>query len=237
MALLPRVVAPLIVLAVMAPAASAAPGDSTPLRPTAKRAWTAELVVPTTIRARPAGRRVGLLETSADWGGGPVRLLVLASRVRGRRWLRVRLPSRPNTAAAWLPADRVRLSPTPWRVRISTTRRTVTVFRAGRRVRRFGAVVGTPGTPTPHGLFAISERIRQGAGVLGPWALHLTAHSSVLFQFGGGAGRVAIHGRSGSLLSDPLRTARSHGCVRIDNGAISWLAGRALEGTPVLVGP
>jgi lipoprotein-anchoring transpeptidase ErfK/SrfK len=46
---------------------------------------------------------------------------------------------------------------------------------------------------------------------------------------------VAIHGRSGALLADPLGTAASHGCIRLDNAAISWIAGRAVEGTPVVV--
>ena len=208
-----------------------------PMRPTLERAWVAQVVVPTKLRARPGGRVRGRIGTTAKWGGGPVKLLVLgsASDPRAGRWLRVRLPTRPNDASGWLPADRLRLSRTSWRVHISTARRTVTALRAGRVVRRFRAVVGTPATPTPRGLFAISERIRQGGGVLGPWALHLTAHSNVLFDFGGGLGRVAIHGRSGALLADPLGSAASHGCIRINNDAISWLASRALEGTPVLV--
>lgn len=92
-----------------------------------------------------------------------------------------------------------------------------------------------PRHPDPHGTFAISERIRQGWGVLGPWALHLTAHSQVLDDYGGGNGRVAIHGRSGELLADPLGTAASPGCIRMDNPAVSWLAARAVEGTPVVV--
>jgi L,D-transpeptidase catalytic domain len=154
---------------------------------------------------------------------------------RDRRWLRVRLPERPNDRAGWIRADHARLRRTPWRIVISTDRRTLTVRRSGRVVRRFPAVVGAPVTPTPHGLFAIDERIPQFGGVLGPWALHLTAHSQVLEDYGGGKGRVAIHGRSGALLADPLGSARSHGCIRIDNGAVSWLAGRAIEGTPVVI--
>jgi lipoprotein-anchoring transpeptidase ErfK/SrfK len=46
---------------------------------------------------------------------------------------------------------------------------------------------------------------------------------------------VAIHGRGGALLADPLGSARSHGCIRLDNGAIAWLAARATEGTPVAI--
>jgi L,D-transpeptidase catalytic domain len=226
--------ATLALLAAPSPAAADAP-----LRPTLRAAWTAQVVIPTLARRSPAGRRLFRLGTEARWGGGPVRLLVLrgARDGRDRLWLRVRLHTRPNDAAAWIPADRTRLRRTRWRVRVSTRARTVTVLRAGRPVRRFGAVVGAPGTPTPHGLFAIAERIRQRGGVLGPWALHLTAHSRVLFDFGGGKGRVAIHGRSGPLLADPLGSAASHGCVRLANGAVAWLAARALEGTPVVVRP
>jgi lipoprotein-anchoring transpeptidase ErfK/SrfK len=101
--------------------------------------------------------------------------------------------------------------------------------------RNSASVPTTTACPTPRGLFAIGERIRQPPGVLGPWALHLTAHSGVLDDYGGGNGRVAIHGRSGALLSDPLGTARSHGCIRMANAAVAWLARRAVEGTPVVV--
>ena len=77
-------------------------------------------------------------------------------------------------------------------------------------MRRFKAVVGAPATPTPSGRFAIAELARQPDpdGFLGPFALHLTAHSDVLDDYGGGPGRVAIHGRGGESLADPLGSAR-----------------------------
>ena len=231
--------------ALAAPEAAASPSGASPaqrardpLELTRRVAHLAQIVVPTPVRARPgAGARRGRLVTEARWGGGPVRLLVLRSALDrdGRRWLRVRLPERPNDRAGWIRADRTRIRATPWRIVVSTGARTVTVRRAGKVVRRFFAVVGAPATPTPHGLFAIDERIRQAGGELGPWALHLTAHSNVLDNYGGGEGRVAIHGRAGALLADPLGSARSHGCIRIDNAVVSWLAARAVEGTPVVV--
>jgi hypothetical protein len=227
----------------LAAGASAAAAADAPARDrfalTPRVAHLAQIVIPTAVRARPTARarRTGRLGTEARWGGGPVRLLVLRSATGPgeRRWLRVRLHERPNDRAGWIPADRARVTRTGWRVIVSTGSRTVEVRRRGRTVRRFGAVVGTSSTPTPHGLFAIGERIRQPPGVLGPWALHLTAHSDVLADFGGGPGRVAIHGRSGTLLADPLGSAASHGCIRVDNAAVSWLAARAVEGTPVVV--
>jgi len=226
-------------VALCASAASpAAARAADPFALTERAAHLAQVVYPTHVRSRPgAGARRERLRTEARWGGGPVRLLVLRSALdpRGRRWLRVRLPDRPNDRSGWIPADRTRTTTTGWRIVVSTRRRTVTVRRAGNAVRRFYAVVGAPATPTPRGLFAISERIRQPSGELGPWALHLTAHSDVLDDYGGGKGRVAIHGRSGALLSDPLGSARSHGCVRVDNAQVDWLARHAVEGTPVII--
>jgi lipoprotein-anchoring transpeptidase ErfK/SrfK len=70
-------------------------------------------------------------------------------------------------------------------------------------------------------------------GFLGPWALLVTAFSSTLTSYGGGPGQVALHGRDGASLADPLGSARSHGCIRIPNVAIRLLARVAREGTPV----
>jgi hypothetical protein len=167
-------------------------------------------------------------------GRGPVGLLVL--RVRGE-WLKVRLPDRPNRAAGWIAADRVVLRPTRWRVVINVRARRVTVLRDGRPVRRFAAVVGAPGTPTPRGRFAIYEIDRQPDpfGFLGPVALHLTAHSDVLDDYGGGPGRVALHGRGGASLLDPLGSAASHGCIRVDSREAAWLARKVQPGVPVTI--
>jgi lipoprotein-anchoring transpeptidase ErfK/SrfK len=82
---------------------------------------------------------------------------------------------------------------------------------------------------------AASARNRQPDphGFLGPWALSLTALSPVLEDYGGGPGRIAIHGRDGASLRDPLGTARSHGCVRVSDRAVRWLARRIPPGAPV----
>ena len=168
-------------------------------------------------------------------------LLVLAAReLGGPCWVRVRLPSRPNTAAGWVNAERVRLVSSPWRISVSTRWRRLDVLRQGRLVRRFPVVVGAPPTPTPRGLFAVANVWKwHSADFLGAWVLTVTAHSSVLRHFDGGDGRVALHGRGGASLLDPLGAAASHGCVRLANAAISWLvrvigSGR-LPGTPVAI--
>jgi lipoprotein-anchoring transpeptidase ErfK/SrfK len=201
----------------------------------------ARIVAPTFARARLKRPRPGWrVSTQTSWSAQPQQLLVLDSRTRdGREWIKVLLPERPNGAAGWVPRNRLVLGRTLYWIDVRTRSRRITVYRGGKRVRRFRAVVGAPGTPTPHGLAAIFERNRQPdpRAFLGPWALSLTIHSNVLESYGGGPGRVAIHGRAGASLRDPLGSARSHGCIRVDNGQVSWLAGKIPPGTPVRLRP
>jgi lipoprotein-anchoring transpeptidase ErfK/SrfK len=208
--------------------------------PTASTAWIARLVAPTPVWRRAAPRALVMtLSARGAWTGGSVGLLVVGTRrdARGRLWVRVALPARPNGRTGWVSADRVALARTRWRVVVDVSDRTVALLRSGRLVARVRAVVGAPGTPTPLGRFAVYEKARQGdpRGFLGPWALHLTAHSDVLDNYGGGPGRVAIHGRDGASLDDPLGSAASHGCVRIDDAAITLLAARLPVGAPVTI--
>ena len=139
-----------------APSALAAPdcgsGQASAARvgkPAAAVAWRAGLVARTrlwrSVPKRGARNRgtIGPREASG--------LLVLrAARDRkGRCWLRVRLPSRPNDAAAWIDADRVVLRPTRWRIVVARRARTISVFRDGKRLRRFRIVIGASRPPRP----------------------------------------------------------------------------------------
>ena len=235
-------VAAVAAAAIWAPAPAHAADPLVP-PPTIKRASIAKIITATTARREPWDpATVTRLEPRARWGGGANQLLVLDSARVGapgkqRLWLKVALPVRPNGTSGWIPADRAAIRRTSYRIHVDTGDRTVTLLRRGRAVRRWRAVVGAPSTPTPTGDFAVSEPIRQAdpGAFLGPWALHLTAFSDVLEDFGGGPGRIGLHGRAGASLADPLGTARSHGCIRLDNTAISYLARVAQAGTPVRI--
>ena len=209
-------------------------------RPTNKMAWRAELLAPTAVHGgvTRAGTRARTFvgPAQASW------LLVLdAARTRsGRCWVEVRLPWRPNNASGWIDASQVILRPNAWRIVVSTAERSLSVYRRGRLVRRVPVVVGKPSTPSPEGLFSIIGAWPSPANAfLGSWILPLTAHSDVLGQFDGGDGTVGIHGRGGASLLDPLGSASSHGCIRVDNSSIDWLVGSigvsALPGIPVRV--
>ena len=210
------------------------------VRPPARRLSTvARVVAPAFARKRLRGPKRGWpVSTQTSWTGQPHTLLVLDAAVyREREWVKLLLPLRPNGTAGWVPRDRVVLGRTRYWVQVRTDARLVTVFRDGKPVRRFHAVVGKPSTPTPLGLAAVYEATRQPnpGGFVGPWALPLTIMSNVLYNYGGGPGRVAIHGRAGASLLDPLGTAASHGCIRIDNDKVSWMAAAVPVGTPVRI--
>jgi L,D-transpeptidase catalytic domain len=206
--------------------------------PSDRQAWRGELISRTGVSANPGGAtRRWVSPSQAD------ALLVLAARTDpdGRCWLRVRLPTRPNAAQGWVDADRVQLTPTGWRIEVALRARTVTLLRAGERVARYRAVVGAPATPTPRGQFALLDaHPNDPDDFLGRWVLTLTAHSDVLRRYDGGDGRVALHGRGGASLRDPLGSAASHGCVRVSNAAIASIVRRigaaAIPGTPVRIG-
>lgn len=152
----------------------------------------------------------------------------------GMAWIQVRLPGRPNGHAGWIPAERTRPSSTGWRIVVSLSSRRVTVYDEGRVVRRFRAVVGKPSTPTPRGRFFVEEALRLRSSAAGaPYALASSARSTVLQEFEGGPGQIALHGTGG--LADALGTAASHGCVRLSPRAITWLAQRIGAGTPLTV--
>jgi L,D-transpeptidase catalytic domain len=219
------------------PASGAQPPASPP---TSARAWVADVIYPTLARSAPDSTADALIAVSpvSAWGT-PTKLLVLGSRLdsSGRPWILVRLDHRPNGYAAWIDAEDTVLYTDSWRISVLRARHEVLVYRAGRLMRTFAAVVGKPSTPTPAGLFAVAAELRQPdpGEFEGSWVLPLTAHSEVLAHFAGGDGQIALHGRGGASLADPLGSARSHGCTRLANEAIDWIAAHVPVGTPVRV--
>ncbi|HVF77103.1 MAG TPA: L,D-transpeptidase [Solirubrobacteraceae bacterium] len=152
----------------------------------------------------------------------------------GSSWLHVRLPGRPNGHTGWIPAIQTRRARSEWHIRVDLSLRRVTIRRDGQVIRRFRAAVGKPATPTPIGRFFIEEALAlspQDDG--GPFALATSARSSVLQEFAGGPGQIALHGTNN--LATVLGTAVSHGCVRLSTRAITWLARRIRAGVPLTI--
>jgi lipoprotein-anchoring transpeptidase ErfK/SrfK len=152
----------------------------------------------------------------------------------GARWLQVMLPGRPDGSTGWIVQNTTRKLTTGWRILVDLTARRVRVYRDGRTVRTFQAVVGKPSTPTPTGQFFVEETVQmEPSQAGGPFALALSARSNVLQEFEGGPGQIAIHGRNN--LGGTLGAAESHGCIRLATTSIDWLAARIGPGTPVKI--
>ena len=92
--------------------------------------------------------------------------------------------------------------------------RTLSLLDRGRVTLRVPVAVGTPGTPTPDGRFAVAELIRTGqpGAFLGPIVFPLTGYSNTLNEYAGGNGRVAIHS------DEPPRAPRDPGEPRVHPG-------------------
>jgi lipoprotein-anchoring transpeptidase ErfK/SrfK len=157
----------------------------------------------------------------------------------GGSWLNVRLPGRvlkgpTPPATGWIGATSTRTSATDWHLVVNRGARSVTVYRNGQKLRRYKAIVGKSSTPTPTGEFFVEENVRLPGGRPGaPFALATSARSKVFQEFEGGPGQIALHGLTN--VGGTLGTAVSHGCVRLANRSISWLAARIKPGDPVTI--
>jgi len=157
-----------------------------------------------------------------------------ATGPRGLRWLEVLLPGRPNSHTGWIQQRATTESSTRWQITVNLTRRTVTVFYAGRAIKTFSAVVGKPTTPTPTGRFFVEENVTLAPWQSGaPYALALSARSNALQEFDGGPAQTALHGTAN--IGGTPGTAVSHGCIRLTTPDITWLATRITPGIPVTI--
>lgn len=213
------------------PAAAAAPAS------VASRQQLAELTRSHGVFRVPragAARR-GTLTARRPITGGPTVVPVVArATAGGSKWLRVRLPGRPNGATGWIKLRGTRATSTVWHIVVRTSARRVRVYRKGRLARSFAVVVGKPATPTPHGRFFVEESVRMlPSGIGGPYALATSARSNVLQEFAGGPGQIALHGVDN--LGGTPGTAVSHGCIRLSGTDNRWMAARIGPGVPVTI--
>ena len=228
-------------MALLAPSATgaAAAGPAGAARPVVKPTQElAALLEPHEAFSKPDVRSppIGLVRAARPITNAQTVLPVIghATGPAGVPWLRVRLPGRPNGLTGWIKQRATLSSVTSWHIVVVTASRQAVVYRDGRVVRVFSAIVGKPSTPTPRGEHFVEEAVDLPAEAVGaPFALALSARSYVLQEFAGGPGQIAIHGLSN--IGGVLGTAVSHGCVRVDTSTIRWLVARIGPGTPVTV--
>jgi L,D-transpeptidase-like protein len=207
------------------------------LTPLADRSGDGSLIVRPVVPARTI-----VLHASP---AGPVRARVKATifgsplvfsvaRVRGQ-WLAVRSEALGNGQLGWIDSRRTSLRWDTTRVWLEAdlSRRELVLYRGSVAIRRIRVAVGRPGSPTPVGRFAVSDKLpgaRLG-GIFGCCVLALTGHQPRLPQGWPGGDRLAIHGGKSSSLGKAV----SAGCMRAAEPDLRMLMQAVPLGTPVVV--
>jgi len=215
-------------------ATGAGPADAALSNDRGLTRW-AYVAFPAFVRARPtlASRALGRLRLVTE-DGFPEVYVLLRSRTSGNgsSWIEVRLPGRPNGRTGWVP-ERALGPPSAsrWTLRIDRARLEATLYRSGRRIWSAPVGIGAPTSPTPAGRYWIRELIRPPEGTIyGPYAFGTSAYSRLSEWPGGGI--VGIHGTNEPWLV-PGRP--SHGCIRMRNADITYLARRLPVGSSVVI--
>src|SRR5579862_2951096 len=107
------------------------PSNAVVSGPTNAVAWRVGIETQTAVFSSPSGKRMHVTRWLTPTEAESLLVVAPARAARGRCWLRVRLPWRPNGSAGWINAGKVLLQPTSWRIVVSPAHRTLTLFRAG----------------------------------------------------------------------------------------------------------
>jgi hypothetical protein len=169
------------------------------------------------LRSRPFGpvlTRVG----SRTPFGSPRALGVVATR--HGRWL----------------AGGLRYARTQLELDVDLSSRTLAVRRGRSVVRRTSIGVGRPGSPTPPGRFAVTDKLNGSAygAAYGCCILALSAIQPNLPAGWSGGNRIAIHG---TLSPSDFGRAVSAGCVHASEADLRYLMRTVPLGTPVVIRP
>jgi L,D-transpeptidase catalytic domain len=184
------------------------------------------------LRDSPGGRVITRLGDRTEFGSMRV---FWVERVQSA-WLGVPAPELPDGQLGWIRDDRFALdiSQTHFWITADVSQRELTLHYGNRILASFPVSVGSPGSPTPLGDYAVTDGL-VGQG-LGPWygccVLALSGHQPNLPPGWIGGNRMAIHGTNASI-----GAANSHGCLRASDPDMISLFARVPLGAPVFIRP
>jgi hypothetical protein len=184
------------------------------------------------LSARPGGRAKLRVGTRTEFGSP--RVLAVAAE-RGD-WLGVVTTERPNNRLAWVRRDRrgLRLRRTRYSLHADLSARTLTLRKGGRRVHRLRVAIGRPGSETPTGRFAVTDKLSgpRFGSYYGCCILALNGHQPNTPPGWTGGNRLAIHGTNAP---GTIGAAASAGCLRASDGDLRVLMAKVPLGTPVFI--
>jgi hypothetical protein len=184
------------------------------------------------LRARPKGKVVARAYRSTEFGGA--RVMSIAKQ-RGP-WLGVVAPELPNGKLAWVHIENRGLDfrRRAYSLHADLSARTLELRRGGRVIRRITVAIGRPGSETPTGRFAVTDKL-SGAhygSYYGCCILALSGHQPNLPAGWQGGNRLAIHGTNAP---GTVGAAASAGCLRAGEADLRVLMRRVPLGTPVFI--
>jgi len=159
----------------------------------------------------------------------------VAAPTANPEWLQVLVPERPNGQTGWIRGDAVILSTTTYEIKIELGAHKLTLLNNDEVLLETQTVNGTENTPTPLGLYYVTDPVdlqSRPSGGYGAFALGISGYSDVLLEFNGGPGQIAVHG---TVQTDLLGTDASNGCIRIDNESVLQIANTVPVGTQVTI--
>jgi hypothetical protein len=185
------------------------------------------------VRSRPEGRILASLGSRTEFGSA--RALSVVRERRGR-WLGVTTPQLPNGELGWVDArsGALRYSHALLELEIDLSRRRLLVRRADRVVRRLAVSIGRPGSPTPTGRFAVTDKLPgpRFSPVYGCCILALSGTQPSLPAGWTGGNRLAIHGTPDQ---SSIGGRKSAGCLHARDSDLRILMRSVPVGTPVRI--
>jgi L,D-transpeptidase catalytic domain len=184
------------------------------------------------LRARPNGRLVTRVGTRTEFGS--TRVMSIAAR-RGR-WLGVVSTEMPNGKLAWIHEENagLHIRRGAYSLHADLSSRRLELRGRGRLIRSISVAIGRPGSETPTGRFAVTDKLRGGN--YGPYygccILALNAHQPKLPAGWQGGNRIAIHGTNAP---GTIGSPASAGCLRAADSDLEVLMRRVPLGTPVFI--
>ncbi|HEX8067482.1 MAG TPA: L,D-transpeptidase [Thermoleophilaceae bacterium] len=186
------------------------------------------------LRASPGGAVAARVGSRTEFGSQTV--LSVADR-RGD-WLGVVSSALPNGRLGWVRADRdsTERGRTLTSIQVDLSTRSLALRRGRKVVRRIRVSVGRPGSSTPTGRFAVTDRLSGASygSYYGCCILALTGHQPNTPAGWRGGDRLAIHGTNAP---GSIGAAASAGCLRALDADLELLMRRVPLGAPVVVRP
>jgi hypothetical protein len=183
------------------------------------------------LRLTPSGPVVAWLSSRTEFGSPQT--FAVTQILPGRR-LRVVSTALGNGRVGWISAQpgALRLSRIHLTLDVDLSRRLLRVRAGARVVSSFRVGIGAPGTPTPVGRFAVTDKLNGAAysAVYGCCILALSAHQTHLPSGWTGGDRIAIHGGS-------TAGAVSNGCLHASTAALRYLMRSVPLGARVVIHP